>query len=517
MIYPRQTFCFFAILFLIGLGTFAFFQNPRSKLNRLFALYNLCNLLWNSNDFVIFFSDQTAGLWFYRFGGIGGCLIGPTLLHFIYIAVQISENKIGKAIIRTSYAIGILLAIFALTPLVAAGVLYEPFKPSLTEIPGPLYPVFSVFFLSVLILTGAPIPYLLTKRVGIKRLQLIYILLAIIAGLIALSTYFLSFAGHDWPWVYYPMQALASFLYAYAIFKYDLIPGQLALRRAMLLLGIYIAMAMALIPTISWFYRLTSQGSTSLPIETIIIFVFVVGIIFSMGPMVYSSMVRHLSLFQDSVASQITHEFKTPLAAIQGAREVLEDAIQGGDKDPRKIRDYMAIIERNTARLQKFVAEVLDFNRIKEISGDGELEKFDLKVIYSEVLQDFLNRRSSLTFECKADATMLGSKEGMKQVFSNLLSNAVKFCPNGKIDVLIAKEEGRLQISVQDEGVGIPKPNLDHIFDPFFKTASPNHTQGSGLGLAIVKKWIEFHHGTIWVESEGEGRGTKVMFTLPIN
>jgi two-component system sensor histidine kinase VicK len=103
----------------------------------------------------------------------------------------------------------------------------------------------------------------------------------------------------------------------------------------------------------------------------------------------------------------------------------------------------------------------------------------------------------------------------MKQVFSNLLSNARKFCPNGKIEIRIQKTPEHTAVSIQDHGAGIPRQNIGKVFEPFFKTDAPDRTPGSGLGLAIAKKWIEFHHGNIWVESDGEGKGTTVTFTLP--
>jgi two-component system sensor histidine kinase VicK len=104
----------------------------------------------------------------------------------------------------------------------------------------------------------------------------------------------------------------------------------------------------------------------------------------------------------------------------------------------------------------------------------------------------------------------------LRQVFSNLLSNAEKFCFEGKIEVHIESADHEVLVSVKDQGVGIPKHNLKKIFDPYFKT-NPKGIQanGSGLGLVVAKHWIEKYHGTIWAESDGDGKGTKIAFILP--
>lgn len=514
MIYARQTFAFLAMLFLLGLGIFSFAQNPRAKLNRLFALYCLCNLTWNADDFTIFIQSHDWALVFYRFTGIAACFIAPTLVHFIYTVLEINHHPVGRKVIATSYTAGAIMACLSLTSLVFKDIVYQPFKSGVTEVPGVLYPLFAAYFLTVLLCIGIPAPKLLKKSVGVQRFQFIYILLALTNGVISLLVYLYSFVGHDWPWIYYPFQSLASFFFAYAIFKYNLIPARIFARRAALLFGIYVVIAMLLLPIIYWFQHL-SFAMYGVPIGLVVLFALTMGIIFSLGPLAYTSLVKHYSLFQDSAASQITHEFKTPLAAIQSAKAILDEEMAAPNKDPKKIQSYMEIIERNTDRLQQFVNAVLNFNRVKESSRDQDLEEIDLESICNEVLRDAAANRTDITLTVTGTTTLWGSREGMKQVFSNLLSNARKFCPNGKIEIRIHKTPEHTAVSVRDHGSGIPRANLGKVFEPFFKTDAPDRTPGSGLGLAIAKKWIEFHHGNIWVESDGEGKGTTVTFTLP--
>jgi len=106
------------------------------------------------------------------------------------------------------------------------------------------------------------------------------------------------------------------------------------------------------------------------------------------------------------------------------------------------------------------------------------------------------------------------------QVFNNLINNALKFTPQGGIITIEAKsnpEKKLLEVSVKDTGCGIPKEELSKIFDKFYQVSSTSsEISGSGLGLSIVKEIINLSGGNIWAESEGLGKGTKFIFTLPL-
>jgi signal transduction histidine kinase len=120
----------------------------------------------------------------------------------------------------------------------------------------------------------------------------------------------------------------------------------------------------------------------------------------------------------------------------------------------------------------------------------------------------------AILFHSSGDDRVVADREKMSQVFSNLFSNAVKYTENGSIAVSINRERESVLCSVTDTGRGVHPEFLEKIFDRYFQ--APGASKGAGLGLAIAKGWVEAHGGRIWAESEGEGKGTTVTFTLPV-
>ncbi len=119
-----------------------------------------------------------------------------------------------------------------------------------------------------------------------------------------------------------------------------------------------------------------------------------------------------------------------------------------------------------------------------------------------------------------ASLEVTADERRVKQVLFNLLSNALKFTPmGGRIDVGMSTQNGALAISVSDTGIGIPPGELERIFEAFYQIkgrASSSKATGSGLGLSLARQIVELHGGKIWAESEGEGRGSTITFTLPL-
>ncbi len=510
MLYQRPIFATLAAFYCLGLGIASLYKNRYSKLNRLFAYYNFCTAIWNFEDYVVFLPDENSKLLLTRITGIGGCFFIPFVLHFIYELVRISDRKSYRILIKASYVIAIIFSFLYWTPLMFLTGESKFFEGT----PGPLYPFFALFILISLFTVFYPLIKVLKKSTGLKRLQTSYVLLACTIGFLALCFYYLSFISIDLPWTYYPLQALVGSTFAYAIFKYDLIPVNLVLRRILLVLGIGTFIAMLLTPITYLFYRHMQLNEPH--IGSIAIFTCTVGVIASLGPLFYLFLIKNLDLFQDRMTSQFTHELKTPLAAIESANIFLSTEFKKLNNKNRVISEYLEMIQKNTNRLNKLVVDILDLSRIKEKYFPTDLEKIDLKVVLQEVLSDFPNIRKRVELISDHRSHLNGNREGLKQIFSNLISNALKYCQHGKIEVKFNRADGKIIISIKDDGIGIEKKNLKSIFDPFFKVNIHNsHIIGSGLGLTIVKKWVELHKGIVWAESEGIGKGTTILITLP--
>ncbi len=215
--------------------------------------------------------------------------------------------------------------------------------------------------------------------------------------------------------------------------------------------------------------------------------------------------------------SQISHELRTPLTAISGWAETIafDPAVQG---DSLK---GVNIITKEAERLTNMVKELLEFTRIQDGRFNLRIELIDIAAELEDALFTYgeLMRQAGMQVNYKAPdneiALIPGDPERLKQVFLNLLDNAMKHAPEGdKIDVSLKEEGGKILISVRDHGPGIPKGELPHVKEKFYKGSSKN--RGTGIGLSVCDEIITRHRGTLDVANANSG-GCVVTITLPMN
>lgn len=217
--------------------------------------------------------------------------------------------------------------------------------------------------------------------------------------------------------------------------------------------------------------------------------------------------------------SDISHELRTPLTSIKGAADILTR--KASCEDP----SYVDIIRRNTDHLIKTVQDFLDYSKIESGQLDLNLEKGSLKAVAEDALLSYKalaqKKAVKLVLDAKDDPEVSFDQERIYQVLTNLLSNAVKFSPeNGTVILRILRENGKINVSVEDEGPGIEKKYHCAVFEKFYQVPDGKvgriHKGSSGIGLAICKGLVEAHGGTIGVESE-PGRGSRFSFDLPVS
>ena len=228
--------------------------------------------------------------------------------------------------------------------------------------------------------------------------------------------------------------------------------------------------------------------------------------------------------------NNVSHEFRTPLTLIAGP---LEDILQG--KIDEHCRDQLKIMQRSAGRLQVMINELLDLSKLefKKISLQAAEE--NIVKVTGDYMQSFESladqRHIKLLFRSqKEHYPVYLDMEKYQKILANLLSNALKFTgDNGKVEVVISEKQTSLhmksgdvrimdgiEISVTDDGIGIPDDKLPHIFDRFFQVGDKSFSQqaGTGIGLALTKELVELHHGIIQVESS-KGAGTTFKVFLP--
>lgn len=225
---------------------------------------------------------------------------------------------------------------------------------------------------------------------------------------------------------------------------------------------------------------------------------------------------RQVERMKDALVATVSHELRTPLTSVIGYLELLGTGeLPLGDEDAK----YVAIAQRNAARLQHMVEDLLFLARLD--AGALSMEAAELDLV--ESANDALASRRlaadakgiTLELEAPAHAYTQGDARRIGQALDNLISNAVKFTPpQGTVRVSVEEGDGVVQMSVSDSGCGIPAAEQEQLFERFFRSSTATHVPGTGLGLAIVKAIVESHGGSITCES-AEGKGTTFTFSIP--
>jgi two-component system phosphate regulon sensor histidine kinase PhoR len=218
----------------------------------------------------------------------------------------------------------------------------------------------------------------------------------------------------------------------------------------------------------------------------------------------------------DFVAN-VSHELKTPLTSIRGFVETLED---GAINDKANAARFLAIIKKHTRRLGNIIDDLL---RLSELESGGKIEMapLDLKSLIDEVVMGFGHALSAknqkLAVAAAGNFTIAGSRDKLEQVFVNLIDNAIKYTGrDGQIKVNLAETDNIVMVTVEDNGIGIPKEDIERVFERFYRVdkARSREVGGTGLGLSIAKHIVLAHRGEICIDSES-GKGTRVIVTLP--
>ena len=231
---------------------------------------------------------------------------------------------------------------------------------------------------------------------------------------------------------------------------------------------------------------------------------------------------RRLDELKSEFLAMVSHELRTPLTAIVGySRLLLRQA--HGTLTPKQLEHQEAIF-RGAQRLNDLINDLLDVSRLE--AGRIELtpRSLDLRQIVEQVgtvvTAAAQARRIPIRTVLPPDLPSVQADAlRLQQILVNLVGNAVKFStPGGEVRVLAGRQREQVWVAVEDDGVGIAKDELGRIWDPFYQVEAPMRRRhgGSGLGLAIVRRLVELHGGVVRAESEGESRGSRFTFTLPV-
>ena len=217
---------------------------------------------------------------------------------------------------------------------------------------------------------------------------------------------------------------------------------------------------------------------------------------------------------QDFTAN-VSHELKTPLTAISGYAELMENGMVGGGEIP----EFAAKIRQNAERLLSLINDTIRLSELDNGASQESTETFDLNDLAERCVDNLkmYAQKHEVNIGCVGVSTCItANKDMIAELIDNLCNNAIRYnVRNGNVIVRVGAENGHAFLKVKDTGIGIPKEHQDRIFERFYRVdkSRSKQTGGTGLGLAIVKHVVAIHNAEITLESE-EGRGTEITVTF---
>lgn len=247
----------------------------------------------------------------------------------------------------------------------------------------------------------------------------------------------------------------------------------------------------------------------------------------------YAEALRQSEKLKSALLDAVTHDLRTPLTSIKASITTLLDEVRGRSPEDQIVAldaesrmEMMEVIDEESDRLNRFISGLIELARIEA----GELHLRRRWGTVDEIIATALTRAESLTKGHKVTVNVESElpvvrvdERAVSEVVYTLVDNAAKYSPKGTTINISARRsaEGMVTMAIEDQGEGIATSLRERVFDKFFRATrdgdiSTQQPSGTGMGLAIAKGIIEAHGGRIWIESAGSGRGTRVVFTLPI-
>ncbi len=223
--------------------------------------------------------------------------------------------------------------------------------------------------------------------------------------------------------------------------------------------------------------------------------------------------------------NRASHELKTPISSIYGACQLLYKLYK--DELNEEASELLKIALRSGARLKNLIYNLFDVSKIDSYNFKLTKHRIDLTKIFRDCIEDLSylinNNRLKVSLDCPKEIFIVVDQFKIEEVISNILMNSIKNTPSGgKIFCNLKRKDNYIEVSIKDTGIGITKEEMKKLFTKFGKIERRSlnveiDNEGSGLGLYLSKKIITLHEGQIWAESEGRNKGTKIIFTLPLN
>jgi len=229
---------------------------------------------------------------------------------------------------------------------------------------------------------------------------------------------------------------------------------------------------------------------------------------------------RKLERVRRDFVANVSHEFRTPLTAIQGFAETL---LAGAIDDPQNRTRFLEIILEHARRLARLTEDLLMLSKMDAERLELEVHGISVPQLIESCVETSHHRAAEKNLQISVNTPrdlpeIAGDRRRLAEVLQNLLDNAIQYTlAGGKIALSAERKGDEVIISVADTGIGIPRADQPRIFERFYRVdvARSREAGGTGLGLSIAKHLVEVHGGRLWVESE-VGQGSRFHFTVPV-
>ncbi len=511
------------------LGIIVYLKDRNNSVNKLFAFMCFGFAAW-SYPYTMWplVTTKSATLFWFQVLHFGAIFIPIFYFHFVLVWFNVQREKKWQIIF--GYCLAVFFCFFVFSPLFIADM--EPkFAMRWWAIPGKIYHIYLVYFFgyyiyaSILMLCG----YLKSK--GLEKKQLKFILIGIVFSIISGSTNYLLWYNINIPPYLNIFASLYVILTAYAILKHHLFDIKVIAAEIFTFL-ISITMLVNALYSQKLVYEGLLKGGLFVA-TTFFGYLLIRSVLKEVEQKEKLSQLtitlqkaneelRKLDDAKTEFISIASHQLRTPLTAIKGFVSMMIEGDYG--KFSSEQDGILNKVFASNERLILLVDNLLDISRMEQGRMNYMFEKMSAEDLVENIVDELGQTAKMKGLDLKlikpkkALLQIVGDEMKLRQVFMNLIDNAIKYTEKGSVEVKTEVKNNKFLFSVKDTGAGIAPHEQANLFKRFSRgNRIPKlHVGGSGLGLYVALKVTEAHHGKIWAESPGEGKGSTFFVSLPV-
>jgi len=497
-------------------GWIIFSKNWKNTTNITFLLMSISVAFW-SFSYCEWLSMSTVpeALFWSRMLNLGATFIPIFYLHWVLSILNMAKEK--KILLGLGYVVTFLFAFFSFSPLYIKGVMEVSsflFWPQA----GPLYILFLIFGYYSMTIYGLYRLVVARKEAkGEKTHQIDYVILGSLFGFGGGATNFpLMFGIGFFPPIGQPLVVFYIIIFGLATLKYHLFEIKIILVEMLTaIMVVALTIQLFLMPTDT----LRALVSMILLLFLIFGYLFIKAIHREIED---KEEAERISRLKTEFISIVSHQLRTPLAAIRGYTDMLKD----GDYGPfsENIKVPVNYIHDASVSMIKMVNGLLSVTRLERGKVELKVKYFPIGEVIEECIKDVELRAKEkglyLNYEKSKEEVPLikGDPEKIKHAIMNILNNAILYTLEGGVTIAVSLIGSLVRITIKDTGVGIESVEMEKIFQSFSrgKRGVEIYTQGTGLGLYVARSFISMHKGKITVFSEGKDKGSTFYIDIPI-